>query len=46
MYTISPLYQIINLNVSTWYLKPLNIKWDQILNSNGWVLSIFDPKLG
>jgi len=29
MYTISPLYQIINFNVSTWYLKPLNIKWDQ-----------------
>jgi len=31
MYTISPLYQIINLNVSTWYLKPLNIKWDPTL---------------
>jgi len=29
MYTISPLNQIINFNVSTWYLKPLNIKWDQ-----------------
>jgi len=29
MYTIIPLYQIINFNVSTWYLKPLNIKWDQ-----------------
>jgi len=28
MYTISTLYQIINFNVSTWYLKPLNIKWD------------------
>jgi len=28
MYTTSPLYQIINFNVSTWYLKPLNIKWD------------------
>jgi len=25
MYTISPLYQIININVSTQYLKPLNI---------------------
>jgi len=31
MYTISPLYQIINFNVSTWYLKPLNIKCDRIL---------------
>jgi len=30
MYTISPLYQIINFNVSTWYLKPLNIKWDRL----------------
>jgi len=28
MYTISPLYQIIHFNVSTWYLKPLNIKRD------------------
>jgi len=30
MYTISPLYQIIHFNKSTWYLKPLNIKWDLI----------------
>jgi len=29
MYTISPLYEIINFNVSALYLKPLNIKWDQ-----------------
>jgi len=26
--SISPSYQIINFNVSTWYLKPLNIQWD------------------
>jgi len=32
MYTISTLYQIMNFNVSTWYLKPLNIKWDHVLN--------------
>jgi len=29
MYTINPLHQIIHFNVSTWYLKPLNIKWDR-----------------
>jgi len=29
MYVHSPLYQIININVSTQYLKPLNIKLDQ-----------------
>jgi len=29
MSTISTLYLF--LNVSTWYLKPLNIKWDQNL---------------
>ncbi len=28
MYTISALYQIINLYVSTWQLRPLNIKWE------------------
>jgi len=28
MYTINPLYQMIRFNVSTWYLKPLNIKWE------------------
>jgi len=35
MYTISPLYQMINFNVSTWYLKPLNIKWDPHFYSSG-----------
>jgi len=32
MYTIIPLYQIINFNVNDKYLKPLNIKWDQNFN--------------
>ncbi len=29
MYTIIALYQIVNLNVSTQYLRPSNIKWNQ-----------------
>jgi len=27
VYTIIHLYQTINFNASTWYLKPLNLKW-------------------
>jgi len=38
----SPLYQIIHFNVSTWFLKPLNIKWDRF-DWQSWIFSIITP---